>query len=74
MKGALTHHDAKSTPLSLPGNLGALTLAWNRLDIQATTFSSWYDTKALLAPSVPISFSSMCHAKDVLDIITSNSE
>lgn len=73
MKTALARYDAKSTALSLPGNLGALALVWNRLDIQATTFSLWYETKALLAPNVPDSFSSLSHAKDVLDIITSNS-
>jgi hypothetical protein len=74
MKNALTQHDARSTALSLPGNLGALALAWNRLDIQATTFSLWYETKALLAPGVPDSFNSLGHAKDVLDVITSNSK
>ena len=72
MKNALTQHAKKSTALSLPGNLGAIALAWNRLDIQATTFSLWYETKALLAPSVPDSFTSLAHAKDILDIITSN--
>ena len=72
MKNALKQHDPKSTALTLPGNLGALTLAWNRLDIQASTFSVWYDTKALLPPSVPGSFISLTHVKDVLDVITSN--
>lgn len=74
MKSALAQHDMKSNALSLPGNLRALTLAWNRLDIQATTFSLWYETKAMLAPSIPDSFSSLSHAKDVLDVITSNSK
>lgn len=74
MKSALTQHGTESTALSLPGNLGALTLAWNRLDIQATTFSLYYETKALLAPGIPESFSSMGHAKDILDVITSNSK
>ena len=72
MRNALTQHDPKSTALSLPGNLGALALAFNRVDIQATTFSSAYETKALLAPSVPDYFDSFAHAKDILAIITSN--
>jgi len=74
MKSTLREHGVALTASSLPGNLGLLALAWNRIDIQATTFSLGYETKALLAPNFPESFNSFKDAKDSLDVIAPNSK
>jgi hypothetical protein len=74
MKSTLREHGVATTASSLPGNLGLLALAWNRIDIQATTFSVGYETKALLAPNIPGSFGSFKDAKDSLDVIAPNSK
>jgi hypothetical protein len=54
----------------LPGNLAEITLAFNRVDIQATTFSgTWYHTNSVLAPRVPGALTSMAQVRNVLDVI-----
>jgi hypothetical protein len=57
---------------SLPGNLEELAFAWNKMDIQTSTFSDDYETRALFPPSIPDRFHGMSHAKSALETIIPN--
>ena len=76
MRSALSYYNfgpdssSHSPGNALPGNLAEITLAFNRMDIQAATFSgTWYQTKSILPPKVPEMLVSTSEARDVLEVI-----
>lgn len=69
LHGVLDDHGLEST---LPDVLEEVRYAWNRLDIQASTFSAGYETHRLFPPTIPDRFYNMNDAKFSLERLLPN--